>query len=157
MLEALFGFMGGLIASLITVWVARIKNYGEIVSERRNIWLNEMRNNISRMLAYKKAIDCVEEEIKPQTQPQTQPQTKTKGGLFEKKVKLEKEYELAKNEVLIRLNLTEGKHQLLKAAIEEFDTQDDYDSIAAEKILEISRGLLKDEWEKVKKETKGGK
>lgn len=157
MLEALFGFMGGLIASLITVWVARIKNYGEIVSERRNIWLNEMRNNISRMLAYKKAIDCVEEEIKPQTQPQTQPQTKTKGGLFEKKVKLEKEYELAKNEVLIRLNLTEGKHQLLKAAIEEFDTQDDYDSIAAEKILEISRSLLKDEWEKVKKETKGGK
>lgn len=157
MLEALFGFMGGLIASLITVWVARIKNYGEIVSERRNVWLNEMRNNISRMLAYKKAIDCVEEEIKPQTQPQTQPQTKTKGGLFEKKVKLEKEYELAKNEVLIKLNLTEGKHQLLKAAIEEFDTQDDYDSIAAEKILEISRGLLKDEWEKVKKETKGGK
>lgn len=155
MLEALFGFMGGLIASLITVWVARIKNYGEIVSERRNVWLNEMRNNISRMLAYKKAIDCVEEEIKPQ--PQTQPQTKTKGGLFEKKVKLEKEYELAKNEVLIRLNLTEGKHQLLKAAIEEFDTQDDYDSIAAEKILEISRSLLKDEWEKVKKETKGGK
>lgn len=153
MLEALFGFMGGLIASLITVWVARIKNYGEIVSERRNVWLNEMRNNISRMLAYKKAIDCVEEEIKPQPQPQT----KTKGGLFEKKVKLEKEYELAKNEVLIRLNLTEGKHQLLKAAIEEFDTQDDYDSIAAEKILEISRSLLKDEWEKVKKETKGGK
>lgn len=155
MLEALFGFIGGLIASLITVWVARIKNYGEIVSERRNVWLNEMRNNISRMLAYKKAIDCVEEEIKPQPQPQ--PQTKTKGGLFEKKVKLEKEYELAKNEVLIRLNLTEGKHQLLKAAIEEFDTQDDYDSIAAEKILEISRSLLKDEWEKVKKETKGGK
>ena len=155
MLEALFGFMGGLIASLITVWVARIKNYGEIVSERRNVWLNEMRNNISRMLAYKKAIDCVEEEIKPQ--PQTKPQTKTKGGLFEKKVKLEKEYELAKNEILIRLNLTEGKHQLLKAAIEEFDTQDDYDSIAAEKILEISRSLLKDEWEKVKKETKGGK
>ena len=153
MLEALFGFMGGLIASLITVWVARIKNYGEIVSERRNIWLNEMRNNISRMLANKKAIDCIEEEIKPQTQPQT----KTKGGLFEKKVKLEKEYELAKNEVLIRLNLTEGKHQLLKEAIEEFDTKDDYDNIAAEKILEISRSLLKDEWEKVKKETKGGK
>lgn len=160
MLEALFGFMGGLIASLITVWVARIKNYGEIVSERRNVWLNEMRNNISRMLAYKKAIDCVEEEIKPQpqTKPQTKTQTKTKtkGGLFEKKVKLEKEYELAKNEILIRLNLTEGKHQLLKAAIEEFDTQDDYDSIAAEKILEISRSLLKDEWEKVKRETKGG-
>lgn len=157
MLEAFLGFVGGLIASLITVWVARIKNYGEIVSERRNVWLNEMRNNISRMLAYKKAIDCVEEEIKPQPQPQTKTQTKTKGGLFEKKVKLGKEYELAKNEVLIRLNLTEGKHQLLKTAIEEFDTSDAYDSIAAEKILEISRSLLKDEWEKVKRETKGGK
>lgn len=155
MLEAFLGFVGGLIASLITVWVARIKNYGEIVSERRNVWLNEMRDNISKMLACKKAIDCVEEEIKPQ--PQTKTQTKTKGGLFEKKVKLEKEYEIAKNEVLIRLNLTEGKHQLLKEAIEEFDTKDDYDSIAAEKILEISRSLLKDEWEKVKRETKGGK
>ena len=149
MLEALFGFMGGLIASLITVWVARIKNYGEIVSNRRNVWLNEMRDNISKMLACKKAM---KDEKKGSTN-----QITINCGLPEKKEELEKEYELAKNEVLIRLNLTEGKHQLLKAAIEEFDAQDDYDSIAAEKILEISRSLLKDEWEKVKEETKGGK
>lgn len=148
MLEALFGFMGGLIASLITVWVARIKNYGEIVSERRNVWLNEMRDNISRMLACKKAM---KDEKKGSTN-----QVTINRGLLEKKEELEKEYEIAKNEVLIRLNLTEGKHQLLKEAIEEFDTKDDYDSIAAEKILEISRSLLKDEWEKVKRETKGG-
>ena len=63
MLEALFGFMGGLIASLITVSVARIKNYGEIVSECRNVWLNEMKDNISKMLACEKAINCVEKEI----------------------------------------------------------------------------------------------
>ena len=152
MLEALFGFMGGLIASLITVWVARIKNYGEIVSNRRNVWLNEMRDNISRMLACRKVIKEIVDKKNGDTQS-----TKTWGGQSEKKAKLEKEYELAKNEVLIRLNLTEGKHQLLKAAIEEFDTSDAYDSIAAEKILEISRSLLKDEWEKVKRETKGGK
>lgn len=145
MLEALFGFMGGLIASLITVWVARIKNYGEIVSERRNIWLNEMRDNISKMLACRKALKDVKGGSTQQATTNDSPS------------EFEKEYELAKNEVLIRLNLTEGKHRLLKEAIEEFDTKDDYDSIAAEKILEISRSLLKDEWEKVKRETKGGK
>ena len=145
MLEAFLGFVGGLIASLITVWVARIKNSGEIVSNRRNVWLNEMRDNISKMLACKKAMKNVKNGNTQQATINGSPS------------ELEKEYEVAKNEVLIRLNLTEGKHQLLKAAIEELDTSGDYDSIAAEKILEISRSLLKDEWEKVKRETKGGK
>ncbi len=136
MLEALIGFVGAIVGALFTVAVTKLNNYNQSVSQCRNKWLNDMRENISKMLACKKALDDAENT--------------------EKKIELKREYEYAKNQTLLRLNLSENKHILLKVAIEELDLQD-YSEETAQKIAEISRSILKEEWEKVKYEAKGGK
>lgn len=136
MLEALIGFVGAIVGALFTVAVTKLNNYNQSVSQCRNKWLNDMRENISNMLACKKALDDAENT--------------------EKKIELKREYEYAKNQTLLRLNLSENKHILLKVAIEELDLQG-YSEETAQKIAEISRSILKEEWEKVKYEAKGGK
>ena len=136
MLEALIGFVGAIVGALFTVAVTKLNNYNQSVSQCRNKWLNDMRENISNMLACKKALDDAENT--------------------EKKIELKREYEYAKNQTLLRLNLSENKHILLKVAIEELDLQG-YSEEPAQKIAEISRSILKEEWEKVKYEAKGGK
>ena len=137
MLEALIGFVGAIVGALFTVAVTKMNNYNQSVSQCRNKWLNDMRENISKMLAYKKALDDAENA--------------------EKQIELKREYEYAKNQTLLRLNLSENKHILLKLAIEEFDSLQSYSEETARKIAEISRSILKEEWEKVKYEAKGGK
>ena len=137
MLEALIGFVGAIIGSLFTVAVTKMNNYNQSVSQCRNKWLNDMRENISKMLACKKALDDAENN--------------------EKKIELKREYEYAKNQTLLRLNLSENKHILLKLAIEELDSLQNYSDEIVQKIAEISRSILKEEWEKVKYEAKGGK
>lgn len=136
MLEALIGFVGAIVGALFTVAVTKLNNYNQSVSQCRNKWLNDMRENISNMLACKKVLDDAENT--------------------EKKNELKREYEYAKNQTLLRLNLSENKHILLKVAIEELDLQG-YSEETAQKIAEISRSILKEEWEKVKYEAKGGK
>lgn len=136
MLEALIGFVGAIVGALFTVAVTKLNNYNQSVSQCRNKWLNDMRENISNMLACKKALDDAENT--------------------EKKIELKREYEYAKNQTLLRLNLSENKHILLKVAIEELELQG-YSEETAQKIAEISRSILKEEWEKVKYEAKGGK
>ncbi len=137
MLEALIGFVGAIIGSLFTVAVTKMNNYNQSVSQCRNKWLNDMRENISQTLACKKALDDADNT--------------------EKQIELKREYEYAKNQTLLRLNLSENKHILLKLAIEEFDSLQSYSEEIAQKIAEISRSILKEEWEKVKYEAKGGK
>ena len=139
MLEALIGFggaiIGAIIGALFTVVVTKMNNYNQSVSQCRNKWLNDMRENISNMLACKNALG---------------------GADKEKQIELKREYEYAKNQTLLRLNLSENKHILLKLAIEELDLQG-YSEETAQKIAEISRSIFKEEWEKVKYEAKGGK
>ena len=135
MLECLFAFLGAVVGGFIGLITAKRTIYNDSVSQRRNVWLNEMREYISKMLAYKK-------DLGDSKQNQTQSTA---------------EYEIAKNQVLIRLNMTEEKHILLKKAIEDLDSgARDYDDVAP-KLIEIARSILKEEWEKVKRETKGGK
>lgn len=137
MIEALIGFVGAIVGALFTLAVTKMNNYNQSVSQCRNKWLNDMRENISKMLAYKKALDDAENA--------------------EKQIELKREYEYAKNQTLLRLNLSENKHILLKLAIEELDSLQNYSDEIAQKIAEISRSILKEEWEKVKYEAKGGK
>lgn len=140
MLEALIGFggaiIGAIIGALFTVVVTKMNNYNQSVSQCRNKWLNDMRENISNMLACKNALNWADQE---------------------KKIELKREYEYAKNQTLLRLNLSENKHVLLKLAIEELDSFQNYSEETAQKIAEISRSIFKEEWEKVKYEARGGK
>ena len=103
--------------------------FNQTVSERRNIWLNEMREYISEMLAQ---ADKSQTNYKPL------------------------EYYKARHQVVLRLNLKETLHLMLLHQIKILDncTTKSYPT-ARDNIIEISQAILKEEWEKVKLEAKG--
>lgn len=116
------------ISLIISLWTRRYNYnqlFAETVSESRNKWLNEMRDFISTMLA--EAQSCNSGRTK--------------------------KYWKARNEIMLRLNLNEPLHLMLKNEILQLDNSKDDKTI--EKIILISQSLLKEEWEKVKKEAKG--
>ncbi len=116
------------ISLIISLWTRRYNYnqlFAETVSESRNKWLNEMRDFISTILA----------EVKQSNNEQSN------------------EYWKARNEIMLRLNLNEPLHLMLKNEILQLDNGKDDKTI--EKIILISQSLLKEEWEKVKKEAKG--
>ena len=104
--------------------------FNQTVSERRNIWLNEMREYISKMLA--------------------------QADISQNKNNMPMEYYKAKNQVLLRLNLIEPLHKMLSQQIESLDNCENYQN-TRDKIIEILQAILKEEWEKVKSEAKGEK
>lgn len=133
---ALFTLLGVFVTAFVSWLTSFLTNrynyrhlFAETVSQSRNKWLNEMRNFISVMLA--EAIKCKDKH-------------KTK------------EYYQARNEVLLRLNITEPLHLMLQIEIGKLDNchESDYDNIE-HNILEISRQLLKKEWDRVRKEAEG--
>ena len=119
--------------SLLIAFLSRRYNYhslyAEIVSKSRNHWLNEMRKNISTMLA-----------------------EACKAGDNYKSNK----YYQSQNQVLMRLNTKEPLHVMLKKQIELLEqcNSQNYKNIK-KNIIKISEVLLKREWERVKKEAKG--
>lgn len=129
LISGLIGAIIGFVASLLTLRLQYKKLFAETVSQSRNKWLNEMRKYISTMLA--EAIKC-KDNVKT------------------------KEYYTARNEVLMRLNVKEPLHLMLQIEIGKLDNchVNDYDNIE-HNILEISRQLLKIEWDRVRKEAKG--
>lgn len=102
--------------------------FNQTVSERRNIWLNEMRKYISEMLA--------------------------QADISQNKDNMPMKYYKAKNQVLLRLNLIEPLHKMLSQQIESLDNCENYQN-TRDKIIEILQAILKEEWEKVKSEAKG--
>lgn len=106
--------------------------FAETVSQSRNKWLNEMRAFISSMLA----------EAKRPSEKSTDNRTTA--------------YWKARNQIMLRLNLNEEDHILLNHYICLLDNCDDSEKDnLSEKIIDISNIILKEEWEKVKKEAKG--
>ena len=123
------------------------KLFAKTVSESRNKWLNEMRDFISTMLAEVKN-PCPlgkDKDICKNAECQLH-STDTRTNKYWK----------ARNEIMLRLNLNEPLHLMLKNEILQLDnSKDDKDDKTVEKIILISQSLLKEEWEKVKKEAKG--
>ena len=127
------------VISAVVSWLVAKKtiryNYKDLfaktVSQSRNRWLNEMRSFISSMLA----------EAKRPSEKSTDNRTNA--------------YWKARDEIILRLNLNEPLHIMLAKEIYDLDLPSaDIDDIS-NKIIEISQHLLKEEWEKVKKEAKG--
>ena len=135
-LAALIGaIVGGLVTFVATFFTLRF-NYRQLfaqtVSQSRNQWLNEMRENISIMLA--EACKCI-------------------GQLKSK------EYYIAQNQVLLRMNNAEPLHLKLTQEIKALEKSGDEEVFRMHEanILAVSEILLKYEWENVKKEAKGKK
>ena len=132
--------LGGVVLSVLVSILFHIAttryNYNQLfaqtVSQSRNQWLNEMRENISVMLA--EACKCMN-------------------------TYKSKEYYIAQNQVLLRMNNSEPLHLILTQEIKRLEsccTVDTFRTCEAN-ILAISEALLKREWELVKKEARGGK
>ena len=141
--SALIGLIGGLIGSLITLIIGLLTTrfsynnlFADTVSKSRNNWINIWRDELSNFLAI---ADMLRHE------------TTTKKAC--------NEYHIAKNKIIMRLNLNEKRHQevyllINKIAYEEPLGDDDY-KVAKEALMAVSRDLLKEEWERVKLEAKG--
>lgn len=135
------------ISLIISLWTRRYNYnqlFAETVSKSRNKWLNEMRGFISTMLAEVKnscSLGKGKEICKNADYQFKSADTRTK------------EYWKARNEIMLRLNLNEPLHLMLKNEILQLDNGKDNKTI--ENIISISQLLLKEEWEKVKKEAKG--
>ena len=127
---AAIGAVLSFIISFLTLRFSYKKLYAEVVSHSRDNWLDEMRKYISTMLA---------EAIKRQSSYKT------------------KEYYIARNEVILRLNPNEPTHILLKNEIARLDNCEmaNYE-IIEKNILDTARIILKTEWDRVRNEAKGG-
>lgn len=150
--SAIIGLIGGLIGSLITLVIGLLTTrfsynnlFADTISKNRNNWINTWRDELSKFLAI---ADMLRHE------------TTTKKACNEHEyIELLKEYHIAKNKIIMRLNLNEKRHQevyllINKIAYEEPLYNDDY-KIAKEALMAVSRDLLKEEWERVKLEAKG--
>ena len=137
----------GIIAAVVSMITTNITTrfsykqlFAETVSQSRNKWLNEMRSFIATMLAEVQKPPSIE-NVKDNNSSSAYPERTNA-------------YWKARNEIMLRLNLNEPLHLMLKNEILNLDNNSDEKTI--ENIIAISQTLLKEEWEKVKKEA-GGK
>lgn len=151
-IAAIIAFAGVILSTAISLiigfWGKRYNYhhlFAETVSQSRNKWLNEMREYISEMLANKRRM--------------------VYGNVDEMSaVEICNKYDTCKFQVLMRLNINESDHRQLRALIIELDgygvqklgqtAVKQYEATELA-IIEISRKILKEEWDKVKLESKG--
>lgn len=139
--------LGGVIISVVLSTLVGVINtkfnykqlFAQTVSNNRMDWINVWRENVSKFLA------CAEFLHKHRDKK------------CEKCCEYEKEMYQAKSMIVSRLNLTEELHVLMKASIDNIDTNDDGKTFVAKReyILELARQILKPEWERLKDEAKG--
>lgn len=155
LIGAVIAFCGVVLSTGISLIVAlgtKRYNYNQLfaetVSQSRNKWLNEMRSFISAMLA----------EVKNPS-----PSSKNGGGTLSQNSAAQaiatertNEYWKARNQIILRLNVTETLQESLYHEILKLDCVNNSDEEQTiQNIITLSQLLLKDEWEKVKKEAKG--
>ena len=136
----------GIIAAVVSMITSNITTrfsykqlFAETVSQSRNKWLNEMRGFIATMLAEVQKPPSIENAQDNDSSSAHHERTS--------------DYWKARNEIMLRLNLNEPLHLMLKNEILNLDNNSDEKTI--ENIIAISQTLLKEEWEKVKKEARG--
>ena len=120
-----------LVGFLININLNKKNNYGLYVSKSRNEWLNELRNSVTTMIAANKCTNAFKKNSKNYDH-----------YLFE--------FEKAKADILVRLNLYEELHKELYGQLKAKNNKFNED-IITEKV----RNIIKEEWEKVKSEAKG--
>jgi len=145
--EIMFTLIGAFIGAFATMFVGVLSNrfsykslFAETISKSRNNWINIWRDEIANFLAI---ADILRFE---------------KGKIDDKYIELMKEYHIAKNKIIMRLNMNEKRHQevyllINKIAYEEID--DEEYRVLKESLMAVTQNLLKNEWERVKLEARG--
>ena len=145
--EIMFTLIGAFIGAFATMFVGVLSNrfsykslFAETISKSRNNWINIWRDEIANFLAI---ADILRFE---------------KGKIDDKYIELMKEYHIAKNKIIMRLNMNEKRHQevyllINKIAYEEID--DEEYRVLKESLMAVTQNLLKNEWERVKVEARG--
>mgnify|MGYP000165654822 CR=1 FL=1 len=152
-IAAIIALVGVILSAIISFVVARQTTrfnykhlFAETVSQSRNKWLNDMREYVSQLLSNARRIFY-------------------KNVTNENVVEICNEYDECKFQILMRLNLEEKYHRKLHFLILALEdligtnqkanvTEDDFKLIELE-IINTSRSIFKEEWEKVKREAKG--
>lgn len=147
--EIIFTLIGALVGSFATILIGILSNrfsyknlFAETISKSRNNWINIWRDEIANFLAIADILRFEKE--------------KTEDNYIE----LMKEYHLAKNKIIMRLNMNEKRPQevyllINKIAYEEID--DEKYKVLKESLIAVTQDLLKNEWERVKLEARGKK
>lgn len=138
------------------------KLFAEAVSKNRMDWINVWRENIATFLAITKLL------AEEKSEKRTCGIKKRLSFLFSRKkeedydieiLKLKKEQLIAKSRITVRLNLSEKKHRLMYSALNEMVKSSERDfqklNAACEYVEQLARTILKEEWERVKREAKG--
>ena len=150
-ISAVIGAVVGFFASLLALRFSYKQLFAETVSKNRMDWINVWRENVSKFLACAELIienQCGECILK-----------KSCAGCNGKDCKIieyKKEFYEARTMITSRLNLQEDLHVLMLSAINKIDYTSDINfNEKKQLVLEIARKILKDEWERVKKEARG--
>lgn len=146
-ISAIIALVGVLIGTLISYIVAKKTskfNYDELfaknITTSRMEWINVWRTSISNF--------CTNVKV----------YASYKTNLGTNEIEIVSKIEKAKNDILIRLNLNEEKHILFYKLITDLDYRViSLNSDELEKIMYLGREILKEEWERVKKESRGMK
>lgn len=145
--EIIFTLIGTFIGAFATMFVGVLSNrfsykslFAETISKSRNNWINIWRDEISNFLAISDMLRFEKEKID------------------DNYIELMKEYHIAKNKIIMRLNMNEKRHQevyllINKIAYEEID--DEEYRVLKESLMAVTQDLLKNEWERVKLEARG--
>lgn len=152
---AAFIALGGvLVSTVISIWIASRATrfdykqlFAQTVSNNRMDWINVWRENLAIFLSRAEVLhhyNC----------PKNCPHTMCSDCLA---TKLETELLEAKGKILIRLNLREPKHVLMRKLLTEFDASASDYKEKCEKIELLAMEILKEEWERVKQEANGKK
>lgn len=141
-LTILLSFLGAVIGSIITIRLGYRELYAKNVTTNRMEWINVWRTKIPEFLSKVEILLKIKEDDKNYS-------------------KILDEFYQAKYMIEIRLNLNESKHQMVYLLINEIteallDCNECYNSITKKKeqLLILSRTILKEEWERVKIESK---
>lgn len=146
--EIIFTTIGALAGFFATMFVGILSNrfsyknlFAETISKSRNNWINIWRDEISNFLAISDMLRFEKEKIQNHDY-----------------IELMKEYHIAKNKIIMRLNMNEKRHQevyllINKIAYEEID--DEEYRVLKESLMAVTQDLLKKEWERVKLEARG--
>lgn len=150
-LTILLSFLGAVIGSIITIRLGYRELYAKNVTTNRMEWINVWRTKIPEFLSKLEILLKIKEDNKNDSNENNDKDY----------FKILDEFYQAKYMIEIRLNLNESKHQMVYLLINEIteallDCNECYNSITKKKeqLLILSRTILKEEWERVKIESK---
>ena len=153
-IAAIIALGGVLLSTVISFWVASSSTrfdyqqlFAQTVSNNRMDWINVWRESLAIFLSRAEVLhnyNC------PKSCSHTKQQ---QCPVCEQELKLQE----AKERILIRLNLREPKHVLMRRLLTEFDVSASDYKEKCESIELLARDILKEEWERVKQEAKGKK